>query len=1484
MKFNRTKSSILPFQMEKVKAAAVQLKHKLTEKKKEVEDLQAEIAILKSNSISSQSSHQEVDALRHQIKELDEMNEKILSETKIAYEHDIGMLRQQINELEASNRLLVEDKQRKVSLEGQLETFEMTNIELREKVARLEENVADYEVEKNAILREKLALEKELEEKVIEVACNEDIYNRHVNNLIAQDALIGTKLRETEAENYQLCETIKELEVERNVMIMRFNSIEAQAANLSNQNVQQINSLENDNKNLESQIEQLQNELKILKTSHEQALAVKHAEIDEMEAELSSQLQKIESEKKSIQEALEKANDQIVDFQDEVVRLKENNHTLEQARADLEREMSWLKLQSENYTQDQLEIEQLRMQLMQSETELENLRSQNETMLSNHQAEVIILQQQISDLETMRSQVSQNQTDDQVMLHNENIRLKELLVEKENIIQQKAMQIQLFDAPIQAVNDPFANLAAAPSTHHQQQQQQRNGLEEELERAREAHIVANMELDVQSGRIQELLNENKKLNEKITEMQLMMDNLIKTNSEVSERQMIEIIRKETEINEIKTEMEALRNHYQVQSTDDDKLHPLQSELAEKNRAIENLQIILKKYENVQAPPQQTVSTAIFFDDPQPSTSSLFDDPFSNVQPVVEEEIVPKTAYLCYDSTQNGTQTEEQWLKDHQDFHNQISLLQQQLQAMETRYMEQCMEIESQRQHICELETFKKRHEHAKSLNLVEEEIVPKKAYLCYDDDHQSLEAKIESLKKQIAILENEKEHPGIAEPSYVTKYFGDDQQQPSMEALEIDDAWGWSGGEIQQVTSLLSPKSDLEVRLQEQKDLVDHLEKEKNALNEELLNLRENSKKMIKKLKEYQLKIKEVETRRSSSVESDMDLVIQEELNSQIQKLEGKLKEINAEREKEHQERDNLNKKLEVLSNANDRMLEMKERQDSQMEMYQLKIRDLSQKLQNLEEWGDDESSNKNVEMSPTKENQIELTNKIKELTDQIRDIQVDYDEGQAMLEEEKNNNKILEEKLQSKTSEINELLSKIDQFSRESSNIKSILDDLRSQVQEKTNENQQLNDRLQKLAANNDEFSQYGNQQIHEMENQIQNLQGEIQYKDAMIQEANEKNNELIALKEEILNKSLEISSLKSQLDNQPIPQDANDIQQKLIDYEKKIGELMKEKQQMEHELQVLNDQVLASLEFEDRMKNTVLELDAKNIEIQMLKSTLDKMQSNSTSSSDDTEQLRHEKEELERSIDLINAQWSQMVEQRGAEVANSWKQHLEMREAEFAEIESNYQKQLAALPQTAVPEDVLKMKSIMESQEVEIVSLKEQLAIRSAEFAALSARVDPYNQMSTSMSVSPIPHNTESDKVPRSELDLALYMLHQREMRLEEMTLELVRLLEERDTLQLRLSNAIRQIEEIKKKFNIEGESSDQSTPEKLPGAVNVEDDQLKAKLSQLNTIRHLRDKGIAEDREKRFMENISLFQRDVANIPPEAAARIVSGELQC
>lgn len=60
---------------------------------------------------------------------------------------------------------------------------------------------------------------------------------------------------------------------------------------------------------------------------------------------------------------------------------------------------------------------------------------------------------------------------------------------------------------------------------------------------------------------------------------------------------------------------------------------------------------------------------------------------------------------------------------------------------------------------------------------------------------------------------------------------------------------------------------------------------------------------------------------------------------------------------------------------------------------------------------------------------------------------------------------------------------------------------------------------------------------------------------------------------------------------------------------------------------------------------------------------------------------------------------------------------------------------------------------------------------------------------------------------------------MLHQRDVRCEELTNELMQLLEERDTLQLRLSNSIRTNEELRRKL----ESKVIESSENSPSSVN-------------------------------------------------------------
>lgn len=674
---------------------------------------------------------------------------------------------------------------------------------------------------------------------------------------------------------------------------------------------------------------------------------------------------------------------------------------------------------------------------------------------------------------------------------------------------------------------------------------------------------------------------------------------------------------------------------------------------------------------------------------------------------------------------------------------------------------------------------------------------------------------------------------------------------------------------------------------------------------------------MLKKLKEYKNRNDELSTfKKSPSVESnELDLAIQEELNSQIKTLETRIKEMKADQDKDNIERQALLKRVDVLTSANDRLTEMKERQDSEMEVCKNRCRQLTQKLEQLEKWDDDNYTSKTSDIpAPGDDASAEY---IANLKKQIAEQRLDNDDVQALLDEEKEHSSILEsrirklqesllakstleeEHLQSveklkaliadnntlksditrKTATILELearvsllkdqmndsVATIDALSVESNNIKTYLDQLKADHASKIDENNNLSKELRLLSDKNIEMADEVNRlkssemfgdrnETAELETRLQDLTATIQYKDAQIMHLNQKVDDAIQedqtpqLIQEILNKNQEINTLRTQvrslendkceLENNlslqltkemttvPSVEGNTDISHsKVIELEKELKELHSEKGHMEHELQVLNDQVLSTLDMEDKLNATLLDMDSKNIEISELKQSLSRVteQQQAVGNSDIVEHLQ-KIQLLETQIQSLNTQWEQVLEQRCTELAESWRQHLAQREAEFESVQTQLHQELLAKTGETTAESslqpigadesydasvVLKMQEALESQEMEIVTLKEQLAIRSAEYARIAAQVDPFGQMTTMSNMTSMDYKTkksteslESNAGKKSELDLALYMLHQRDMRCEEMTEELISLLEERDTLQLKLSNSIRQLEAFKGK----------------------------------------------------------------------------------
>lgn len=711
--------------------------------------------------------------------------------------------------------------------------------------------------------------------------------------------------------------------------------------------------------------------------------------------------------------------------------------------------------------------------------------------------------------------------------------------------------------------------------------------------------------------------------------------------------------------------------------------------------------------------------------------------------------------------------------------------------------------------------------------------------------------------------------------------------------LHEDEGWGWGSNEaileeqhqkttISQTSSLISPSAQTDLKIQDLEDRIQVLELEKARLEEEVVSLKVKSGKLIKKLKEIKSKPEAASKPMVSRTDSsDLDLAIQEELNNRVKSLESRMNEMKSELDKTEQEKQKYIQRIDVLSAANDRMTDMKEQQDKDIEMYTYKIRELTVKLQQMEEWGDENYNKDSPQKLPSEnrdltENIEAFKTKINQLTCEINDLRIDNDELQALLDEEKANNKSLESKL----SQIDPLNTEIEKLHEELETLNIQLSQTSSALQCKIDENNNMLNEIHCLKESNatlsneiermktaslfqsPEFSASVNpfgsipissesEKLAELEQENQNISAQLNYKNIEIQQLNKRIDEIVredqtqSLVQEILTKNHEINTLKSQvqtLESDKVELENNlslqltqedivnlrkeiNIQKEVITtLQSKNNDLETEKIHTDNELKILNDKVLESFSYEDKMKAVALDLDVKNIEVCELRNTLASLQSSANNDGSSNVQSAHD------------------TNQQLYELENKWKQYVMDRETQFnatitqlsQEIDSlkhllnNATPNVGEIKTESFPpvasesynELVQKMQTALENQELEIVTLKEQLAIRCAEYARLAAQVDPFAQMSSStMSITKIAKpsldrkvstsesvaSDTSDVVPRAELDLTLYMLHQRDVRCEELTFEIVHLLGERDTLQLKLSNSIRQLEEIKRKHGI-------------------------------------------------------------------------------
>lgn len=660
-----------------------------------------------------------------------------------------------------------------------------------------------------------------------------------------------------------------------------------------------------------------------------------------------------------------------------------------------------------------------------------------------------------------------------------------------------------------------------------------------------------------------------------------------------------------------------------------------------------------------------------------------------------------------------------------------------------------------------------------SIPVIEETIQPKHAYVCFDEEQPSISAANQESPQQEVVEQtsnkpilqqleyqqvppNEQQLP-VVEPLIQPKqaylcYSKDDKPQ-SLEAFEEnDDGWGWGPEEARlEAEHLSSVESTPQVRnllleVQQLKDNIRVFQVEREHHLEEIKQLQVKSGKLIKKYKELKAKYEGQASKKPEEDFFDLNETIQDELKAQVQQLEKKLKELLAEHDKEKLEKSNLLKRVDVLVAANDRLTEMKEIQDSEVLRWQRKYEQAAEKLQQYD-WGSDGFGEaKKVATTSSSEDQ---SAKIKELEDTIKELSLDNEELQALLEEQtskrlelekqksshnaeevfelqkinENLHKQLEEircqlaqevsdkeelvqqKLvlesreisnQSLCSELEETRLKLSQVLSEKTDFqtekmtleKSLRDaeraisDLEKNFKEKEEQNyslqqqecteqirKELNDKILELERLCSQFEV----QLKDKENIIINLNKRVEQLQAEVTNLKQLEDNFHLKCEEVTNLTRE----KKQKDDEYV-----EVVQEIAEKTKEIDRLMLESRDYETTVQELSQQIkILSAEnqtLNDRLNvqgNTELEYEQLKTQLADKQAEIDRL----------TIEINNKEIEFQHRISTLtnelNETWQIQVDQRGADVAESWKLHLEMVEKDFASIQQKMQNDIQEL-----------------------------------------------------------------------------------------------------------------------------------------------------------------------------------------------------------
>ncbi|XP_046748610.1 protein lava lamp-like [Diprion similis] len=955
-----------------------------------------------------------------------------------------------------------------------IESLETELGKSHDRVSKLEEALSAVEERRHSLERRTELLGAELEQSfriTEEASFSEDMLEQRLAMLTAKDEAISDKLNETIDENKELTEKIQSLQ-DINISLQEKIDTVEEELKYSRENIEKLQKVDVLYSELLDQHTFQETQLKKI----QQDLYEAKQYIDSSEREVTSQINQLESDKKQLLEKCEKLEDLNVSLMQEIESLKDGVSLCRQRISELETEV-----EKHNESNKQLvaelakrkesasmsgdfpeKVEKLTSLLAEKEVEIENYQRRN--MQLQMAAFSMPKQGDVSDVFDTTTLPNIPAPTDEIatwknLLGEKTREYESVCIELENLKQRVATIDSENQQSLNEKDQYYANLVAETQTLQAEFNQCRN----ELDRMTKALLEKDQKigsLDAQFGGI-------------CAQLEVSGNHQSDNDKEIVRLTGI-ITAKNVEIDAIRSELELANEALQTiasaqkenkSSTDDENklIGQLQNEKSIYESQLDDLRLQQKEAQEIV---NQIISTA------EQKVNKFYE--------IQNEGHTTNTGDL-----HKVASTFNELLADFET----VKLENDELRLSQESYMNELMELKKQ----VTTDDMNTNDQQVLELKSRVDEILQEKNAL--QDLLKAQELTINGLKNELdeLLIEKESFEQQLSDSIVIINQLKNQQGQvventaenlisgstPPQETveknlhLEVDsewdirssgkldideEGWGWSAEEAQLEeqhqlsTATLTPSVEiqLQTRVAELEDQIKELETKINNLEEESKDIQLKNVKLVKKLKEFKVRnelLQQKVKQQQPSCFSDLDSAIEEELKAQILRLEESLKGAIQEQKKSLTEKEQLQKRLEVLTAANERFVEMKERQDMDIEVWQIRNKELTSKIQSLE-WQLQEISSSHEESttrSPQIKSQISVTRseadpssdplsktqeqidrlcqqykaEIDDLKEEMEALATENEQLQHLLEEQKNQKMAIENKIGSGKSDI---------------------------------------------------------------------------------------------------------------------------------------------------------------------------------------------------------------------------------------------------------------------------------------------------------------------------------------------------------------------------------------------------------------------------------------------------------------------------------